>query len=651
MNTPTRRPGRRVLGLAAAERLVALRSRRAISRLVAVIREEEDFGTWASRALVRLEPAGVDALAGALEAGSLEERLRVLDALSEIGDGARAAVPAIVRCLESGERDLQRKALSMLASLEPAHQALPRAARALLRHEESWEAAAAILEEIGEDPLAILVEAFEDRPAGRSALLAVIEELVYSRPFRSDSTPPRLVDALARALPASAPDLQSAILEVLDEHSLFPASLRAMSAVLPFIDDENADLREAAAELLSVFASEGSAALPGLEALLEDVRPPVRAAGIRALVELSESLDPFPEPPLFRRLLPRLADGAESVRIAAIEALGLELAQGGSAAFRELLPAFAAALGTASKAERLAAVKALAAACSERHRKDIVAPLQRALGDPALEVRAEAARALAIECLRAPEAPLEELLRAALRDPALEVRLASAEVLHGLDGSIGAASDDVFREVFESDDERLVGSLLEHFEADPPPFCAKGRGDGLSGCPKTGNFVRQLFEVLLRGRDVPASIAERIIAERPPEELAALAPDLLGRLRRGRGAGNVETLRALVRLAGVVPLPPAEATPVLQALVDDPDPRLRDEVAKTLVSLSCEHLPILLPLIEQALVDFATTEDSYETDSRFEGLLEAAGKHCGSDAEAASAIGSRDRVGSRSLKS
>jgi hypothetical protein len=146
----------------AAERLVALRSRRAISRLVAVIRDEEDFGTWASRALARLGPAGVDALAGALEAGSIEERLRVLDALSEIGDGARAAVPAIVRCLESGERDLQRKALSMLASLEPAHEALLRAARVLLRHEESWEEAAAILEEIGEDPLAILVEAFEE---------------------------------------------------------------------------------------------------------------------------------------------------------------------------------------------------------------------------------------------------------------------------------------------------------------------------------------------------------------------------------------------------------------------------------------------------------------------------------------------------------
>ena len=229
--------------------------------------------------------AAVPALARALEDSDEDVRSAAASALGNIGPAAEAAVPALARALEDPDDDVRSAVASTLGSIGPAAGAAVPALIGALDDSDVYvrSYAAAALGELG--------------PVAQAAIPALLRVLRDGAPeTRGDAA-----QALGRIGVASEA-VVAGLIDALDDpggwvHYSASDGLRvlgpeAIPAIIGALSDPDPGIRRLAADSLRAYGPEARAAIPALEALLEDPYASVRAMAEWALGEIKEDDEP-----------------------------------------------------------------------------------------------------------------------------------------------------------------------------------------------------------------------------------------------------------------------------------------------------------------------------------------------------------------------
>lgn len=346
-------------------------------------------------------PQVVAALAGALSDPQMETRWYAIDALGRFGPDAAAAVPAIVKSLESTVNDatVRRRGARSLGRIgRAAKAASPVLAAALASDDRLYRAEAALaLWRIDRDeravPILLALLREGDVDAAFAAALALAE-------LNDDSS--ATVNALVQTLGHADADVRQAAAHALVQ--IGPPAIRPLSAVVSSSSKVNA--HDAATALGMILAHQRGDVLYNNQ------------TSERQFAAAAE--------PIVRAALPALSDqlasGDEDVRTAA----ALAMAKAGSVSIPELLKA----VGKEDAARRTAAATALA-------RLEAYLPRQRPLPDP----------------LAAVHRRIVELLVSALADEQTESRRAAVRLFVALQiGPEGAAAEPHLQAALQSSD-------------------------------------------------------------------------------------------------------------------------------------------------------------------------------------------------------
>lgn len=234
----------------------------------------------AAAALGRIGPASVPALTEALSDKTLEVRHAAAFALGEVGPDAQAAVPALVPMLNETNEPLRASVAYSLSRIGPPdlhallevlshgdRDARDVAAKVLLQYHQSLRQALAVFVKmgIGESPAANQ-QALEALGTIREGDLLTV--YVATRGLKDPSVPVRLsaVTALAQ----------------LGDQTQIVTRL-AVPRLIESLQDESPLIRANAAQALSRFGTNATAAVTGLTALVQDKDEAVRAVARAAL--------------------------------------------------------------------------------------------------------------------------------------------------------------------------------------------------------------------------------------------------------------------------------------------------------------------------------------------------------------------------------
>ena len=208
-----------------------------------------------------------------------DNRAAAAAVLGDIGPEAEAAVPALARALEDSDDDVRRTSADALGDIGPAAEAaVPALARALDDTDASVRSnAATALGDLG--PVAraavpALVRALRDGdPDTRWASAEALGEIGVA----SEAVVAGLIDAL---------DDPGAWVPMYARDGLKALGPEAIPAVIGALSDLDPEVRRLAAEVLGSYGSGAQAAIPALEALLDD---PNMSIGVRWTVGVALS--------------------------------------------------------------------------------------------------------------------------------------------------------------------------------------------------------------------------------------------------------------------------------------------------------------------------------------------------------------------------
>ncbi|WP_199245211.1 HEAT repeat domain-containing protein [[Phormidium] sp. ETS-05] len=339
-----------------------------------------------------------------------------IDAIVKQGE---AAIPALIKSLESDNSQLRRAAVQALQRIgTPATPALLDALKSP-KPQVRWSAATALggYYYREEKVIEALVKLFKDPDARvrRSAFASVANIALMSRSSSSSS------------LKAAVPDLITALKQ-----------------------DKDDDVRRSAAEALGRMGAEAKAAVPDLITALKDKDDGVRRSAAEALGDIgAEAKAAVPD------LITALKDKDDGVRRSAAEALG-DIGAEAKAAVPDLI--------TALKQDKDDGVRRYAALTLERigaEAKAAVPDLITALKDKDAQVRSSAASALERIGAEA-KASVPDLITA-LKDKDAQVRGSAAGALANMGAEAKASVPDLITALKDKDAQvrsRAAGALV-----------------------------------------------------------------------------------------------------------------------------------------------------------------------------------------------
>jgi HEAT repeat protein len=536
----------------AAERLVALRSRRAVPRLVEIIREEDDFGDWAPEALARFGARGIDALARELETGEPEAQVQALTALERLGPEARAAAARVARCFGSAEAGVRAKALAALLAIDPGHAAVESAARALLADSDGHAAAAAaILLERGADPLPDLMRLLRDTKT-RSEVLSLLDDGIDLEHPSLEGSLPALVAVLGEMLPNVPSQDQGRILSTLE--TLGPAAAAAWTAALPLLETGGANVKNDAARFLAALDFD----LARLREMLRSPEPAHRAAALEAVESAYWNDDAIESAEYSELVTPFLEDADEDVRVKAVDGIDLLLRADDAKLRARLLESLQLARAGGSEALR---------------RRVAVAVTQRYRWSPGA-------------------AALERMVAEALADPALGVRVETALELTGGDAS-AMPQDLTSRALMEIQNGMRTGdaSLRRRI------VWALARLDARSEWEKKvlDGLWRDLLDFFPKGYESLSRLdLLKLLAKVPRQDLALAGSGLKRLLQNAIKSWDEWSLEALIDLIASLGPEGRDLEPFLRSLVATPNAPGRAQAIRALIAIDCGCVAELL---------------------------------------------------------
>ncbi len=286
----------------------------ALARLAGDASENEDVRSAASWAIGQMGDYAKDAvkdLVAAAESESLIARGQAFATISALGPVAESALPSLVRLAEGEDEDARSLALSALGSVRPDDE------RALAVF------AKALAGDHGGEGVLAAVGLVRAGKAGLPALrAAVADEALRSRVERVEfgpwgfGDPAGALDILVALLDEEHPSLRRVGLRGLSQCDASAA--RAVPAVARRLADEDPDIRREVVDVLGQIGKGSATVAAVLREATVDADPGVRAQAVTQLAWL----DVKPDDALLAALVARLADGAESVRQSAVDALG-----------------------------------------------------------------------------------------------------------------------------------------------------------------------------------------------------------------------------------------------------------------------------------------------------------------------------------------
>jgi HEAT repeat protein len=292
-------------------------------------------GNRSEAAIASLKALGTPAVPPLIQiAGNEKEkpkvRRRAIQALGELGEAAKSAIPELTIILESNRKDLKLATLTALAEMgESARIAVPQLKKALKsRDEQIRMGAAQVLGKIGspaKDAMPTLIDALND--PRKSVRTSVIDAIAN---FGAEAKP--AITELTQALNDSDYDVRIAAILALGK--LGTEAKPAVSFLAQILDDPDSEVRTKTATALGSIGAEASPAIPSLTRALKNADRTTRFFAAQALGRIgSEAKTAVPE------ITELLKDPDKDVRMQAavtLRRLGLES--------RSALPALAAAL-------------------------------------------------------------------------------------------------------------------------------------------------------------------------------------------------------------------------------------------------------------------------------------------------------------------
>jgi HEAT repeat protein len=323
----------------------------AVSALIRALDDASGAVTLdAADALVRIGAPAVPALVQSLNQPPLAGL--VANTLGQIGPAAEAAVPALIRLIDSADDQSRREAILALAAIGPAaREAAPRLVKLLELPEEPFRAGAAYALAMLEadeaapllkqgltsgDELLELASAWgllHLDPENEAFIALVVPRLsrglTHDRPLvrlkaaeAAAELGLRAKEALPALIAALADDQLDVRVQVLDAlAAMGPEAASSVSAIAPLLDAAEPILRTAAANALGRIGPPARPAVPALERMLQRADSFEQTVAASALVRI----DPRPE--FVRTATPLMIDalqeGRVEVRVEAATVLGL----------------------------------------------------------------------------------------------------------------------------------------------------------------------------------------------------------------------------------------------------------------------------------------------------------------------------------------
>jgi HEAT repeat protein len=534
---------------------------------------------WAAKVLLTLGPAAAPAaraLAARLDDGELHEALRrtsrfsrentaVADALAAIG---KPAVPVLVEALGHKALHVKASAIMALGQIGPKARAAAEPLRRCLQDDRLGvmvNAAVALLR-IGDDPRApvqILGRGLSDeRAAVRGYVLSQLSEL---------SPPPReLLPLVVSLLKDEQPAVVNQALRILVEHGSDAES--ALPQVIPLLDDPRH--RGEVIRLVARFGPRAREAIPGLARCLKDPDSNVVRWAADALAKMGPAA--APAVPALREAL----QSHSSERGAVLRALG-RIGAAASAAVPDMLKLLAESKEDGLFGLRFYVLQALAELGP--HAREAVPDLVRLLrAGPGFG-------GLVVVALGSIGPAAKEAV------PLLEARLKAAE------GSLAAQIHGALAQI-TGDHPAHVTAMLEIYHKLPP-----GRRHHLdraatwAALARLGKSARPALPTLIAALKAKP-VASIEYSDADLEALGGLGaegreavPHLLTQLKEGW----VDRQLAVMRTLGKIGPAAAAAIPLLKALSNDRNVRIREAARQALRAIDGGG-PAKLPEREKA---------------------------------------------------
>ena len=236
---------------------------------------DRQFGFTAAQALGRIGSDAVPSLVKALESGDQQTQRAAVQALSQIGPDAAAAVPVLLKMLTAPDRSGSRVMVqSALRRIGPA--AAPELAKLLISKETAVRRAAAeALQQFGGDARSALPAL--EKAAGDED--ATVRRVASPAAFQAGSRSAAVVRALADALTSDDVTQRRAAAQLVS--GFWPLPDAVLDGLKAALDDTDGMVRVHAAAALARSDATAEDAAPVLAAALKD--PALRLAAVNAV--------------------------------------------------------------------------------------------------------------------------------------------------------------------------------------------------------------------------------------------------------------------------------------------------------------------------------------------------------------------------------